>query len=235
MKPPSKQRYPRFAVLGLVICMIAGCIVPSQQTVRDPGPGLEAPQRDESGNSQAGQGLIKPMIPADTPPAPELPPMEPGPVEPPPEATLQPPPAEQASQNKPGPPPAKGQEPSKPLPRLSKPIVGPLSKGPDAASGPREWEDQKVKQMALELAAKSPDIKKIRICYAVKDNEWWIILYEDSGAFYELKQYIWDKDQDKLEQFLVLKKVPKSRFEEHIRQSEPHRACEMLDLPETNR
>lgn len=79
------------------------------------------------------------------------------------------------------------------------------------------------------MARNQREIRKLKICYSVKDNEWWIILYEDAGGFYELKQFVWDRDQDKLEAFLVQKKVPKSRLEEHLRQQEPDRACEALD------
>jgi len=230
----SKQKYLKLAVFVLVVCAVSGCVLPSQETVRGPELGQETAQRDESGKSQDDQGLIKPMISAEALPAAEPPPVEPVPIEPPADLAPRQKPVEQSTPATPAPSQVKDQAPPKLAARSFEPSGGLVPKRSDTAAESHEWEDQKVKHMALELAAKSPETKKVRICYAVKDNEWWIILYEDAGAFYELKQYIWDKDQDKLEPFLVLKKIPKSRFEEHIKQSEPNRACEMLELPSTD-
>ena len=59
-----------------------------------------------------------------------------------------------------------------------------------------------------------------------------MILYVDAGTGFELKQYTWNREQNKLEEFLVLKTVPKDNIEERLRSSEPDRACEVLDVPD---
>lgn len=95
----------------------------------------------------------------------------------------------------------------------------------------REWEDQKVKQVALDLAAKAAGVKKIKVCLAFKNDEWLIVLYKDVGSAYELKQYFWSKDRPEPEAYLVFERVPKSRLEEHLSKTDPDKACETLDPP----
>jgi hypothetical protein len=118
------------------------------------------------------------------------------------------------------------------LPTQGKPnLTRPTLQQKSVQTKPRTevWEDQKVRQKALEMARKRPSVKKIKICYAVKDDEWWVILYEDAGSSYELLQYTWNRDQDKLEQFLVLKRISRNRLKEHLALREPDRACDILD------
>ena len=91
------------------------------------------------------------------------------------------------------------------------------------------WEDQKVKRAATDILRKYPSVKKVKICYAVKDDEWWVILYDDVGTHYELRQFIWDRDQGRLRPFLVLKRIAKNQLQEHLAASEPDRACEVLN------
>jgi hypothetical protein len=91
------------------------------------------------------------------------------------------------------------------------------------------WEDQKVRKAALDLAEGNPSVKKIKICYAVKEDEWWVTLYEFSGGLVELKQFTWNREQDKLESFLVLKRIAIGRLEEHLNSEEPGKACESID------
>jgi len=195
----------------------------------------EQPPGGEEATEPSGKNLIKPVIPED--PASSLPPPTPTSPLPPasvptPPVTVPPPQPIPSADNlpsaappKPAPQPAAPRPEGAKLSRHPRPVPG----QPGNLSGSKEWEDQKVRQMALEMARNQREIRKLKICYSVKDNEWWIILYEDAGGFYELKQFVWDRDQDKLEAFLVQKKVPKSRLEEHLRQQEPDRACEALD------
>jgi hypothetical protein len=92
-----------------------------------------------------------------------------------------------------------------------------------------EWEDDKVKGLARDMARRFPNVRKAKVCYDAKDDEWWVILYEDNDSFLELKQYIWNRDEDLMEPFLVQRRVPKSKLEEELASSPRERACEVLD------
>jgi hypothetical protein len=101
----------------------------------------------------------------------------------------------------------------------------------EAKSGSREWEDQRVKQAAFKLAKESAGVKKGKICYSVKNDEWWVVLYEDAGTVYDVRQYTWDRSQEKLERFLVPKRIGKNRLEEELSLRETDKACEAVDFP----
>jgi hypothetical protein len=103
----------------------------------------------------------------------------------------------------------------------------------EAKSGSREWEDQRVKEAAFKVAKEFPAVKRGKICYSVKTDEWWVVLYDDTGAVYDVKQYTWSRDQEKLEPFLVLKRIGKNRLEEDLTTREADKACEALTFPYT--
>jgi hypothetical protein len=79
------------------------------------------------------------------------------------------------------------------------------------------------------LVRNFPAVKKIKLCYAVKDDEWWVIMYEEEGAHYELKQFVWDRDRERLDPFLVLRRISANRLQAHLAAAEPDRACEVID------
>lgn len=106
----------------------------------------------------------------------------------------------------------------------------PRAAQPGEKSDETEWEDQKVRHAAMGLRDAHVAAQKMKLCYAVKDDEWWVTFYEDAGSHYELKQYVWERDLERLEPFLVLKRVGKERLEQHLRMGEPDRACEVIDL-----
>jgi hypothetical protein len=119
-------------------------------------------------------------------------------------------------------------EPQIPVEREKKQAVAPSS----STGGPRAWEeDLKVKEIAFGLARKLQNVAKIKICLDPKADEWWIILYEDTGSNYSLHQHIWHRGQDNLEPFLVSKTVPKSQLEASLGSSHSEMACEVLDPP----
>ena len=84
---------------------------------------------------------------------------------------------------------------------------------------------------AMELRNAHPTAQKMKLCYAVKDDEWWAIFYEDAGTHYELKQYVWDRQREHLDPFLVLRRIPKDRLQQALSGDEPDRACEVINLP----
>jgi hypothetical protein len=109
--------------------------------------------------------------------------------------------------------------------RIPKPFV---ETGAAKSPEKREWEDQKIREAAMEMAKGLPQVSKIKVCYAVKDDEWWVTFYDNAGAFTELKQYTWNRDLEKLEAFLVLKRIPSSRVQQHLTEEEPGKACDVF-------
>lgn len=97
----------------------------------------------------------------------------------------------------------------------------------------REWEDHKVREAALKMAEGFPQVSRLKVCYAVKDDEWWVTFYDNAGAFTELKQYTWNRELEKLEAFLVLKRILSSRVQQHLTEEEVGKACEALEVPKT--
>jgi hypothetical protein len=104
---------------------------------------------------------------------------------------------------------------------------------PEKQNGPpkKEWEDQKVRDAAIQVAKATPGVTDVKICYAVKKGEWWVTLYQPGQGLYELKQYIWNHDSEKLEPFLVYKTIPTGRLQQHLTEEEPGRACEVMKVP----
>jgi hypothetical protein len=96
---------------------------------------------------------------------------------------------------------------------------------------PKWEEDQKVRVAALKKAEEYPNVKKIKICLSVQDDEWWIIFYNDIGTAIDLKQFVWDRKTEALEPHLVIKQIPRSQLESHLTRKQPGRGCEVLDPP----
>jgi len=101
---------------------------------------------------------------------------------------------------------------------------------PESKPQKNDWEDQKVKSAAMEMAKASPSVRKMKICYEVKHDEWWVILYEDNGPAIELKQLVWNRSQERFEPHLVVERISRDQLEKHVAESEPGRACEAVDV-----
>ncbi len=101
---------------------------------------------------------------------------------------------------------------------------------PEQTSG-RKWEDQRVRVAAMEIAGETRGVQKIRICYDLNEDEWWIILYCDHGRRIQLRQYVWNRDSEILEKFLVAKSIPKHRLAADLKVAEEGKACEVIDPP----
>jgi hypothetical protein len=128
--------------------------------------------------------------------------------------------------------------PEEPLPAPARPIrqeAGPSASGPTPpATRPQapeksDWEDQRVKRVAMELAGSMPAIVRIKICYLTKEDEWWLVLYEDAGALLDLKQYVWNRQQERWEPHLVQKRIAKSRLSEDLGDAPQGWACEVVE------
>jgi hypothetical protein len=194
-------------VAGISTLMTSGCIIPSQQNVKNPQ--TEAQANGPINMARPGK-LLKPTI-------------QEGPE-----------PSDQSSEVKTVP----ESQPSAPIPQPVSEAPSPgrseVQPMPAAASrgAKQEWaEDQKVRQAALEKAKPYPSVKKIKICFSVKEDEWWVTLYEHSGATINLKPYTWNRDKEELEEFLVLRQIPISRLQQSLQEEEAGKACEVVDAP----
>jgi hypothetical protein len=205
----SLKRHSITILLVLILLSTqSSCVLRSSDTMREP----EVAPAGRNVASQAlaaprSRGLIRPVIPHES--------------------------AGEKDSSVPGGQPSSGSD--GPAGTSTAPVAGSQQPNavPDARESRkrREWEDQKVKQIALDLAAKTPGVKKIKVCLAFKNDEWLIVLYKDVGSAYELKQYFWSKDRPEPEAYLVFERVPKSRLAEHLSKTDPDRACETLDPP----
>jgi len=197
-------------MLGLCAALCYGCIIPSQEAFRNPG--VSDQSHSDLQPSGAGKGLIKPYIPSDRE-----------------QANTQP------EQQTPAAPSPESSAPVLEIPEKNKsfeaPVVAPAVTVSSNSRGPkdRQWEDQKVKAAAMEKARGIAGIKKLKVCYAVKEDEWWVTLYKEAGSVFDLTQYTWNRDQDKLEEFLVPKRIPSDRLNSHLAEHEANMACEVLD------
>lgn len=98
----------------------------------------------------------------------------------------------------------------------------------------RFWEDQKVRVAALREARAIPTVRKVKICYRTEMSEWWVNLYDDVGSEIDIKTFIWNPDEEKLERYLVLNTIPKSRLRIELAKQGHDDACELLD-PNANK
>ncbi len=218
---PEKSRKLGLAsarIISLVLfctSILGGCLIPSQEAMKKLSWPVQQPRTSESGEKSLEQTLVKPFIPPES---------ERGSGENLPE--------QEESQNI----QAKARSVSEqPDTGPRKPVEGstePSSTQTEPKPSTRVWEDEKVKTLALELAKGSSAGSKMKVCYAVKKDEWWVILYEDTGAVFELKQYSWNREKNILEPFLVFKTVPKDEIQENLNSSEPDRACEVNETPQ---
>jgi hypothetical protein len=192
---------------GISTLMTSGCIIPSQQSVKNPQ--TEVQSNGPINMARPGK-LLKPTIQESAEPS-----DQPSEVKTIPDA--------QPSQPAPEPPagaPAPERSEIQPLPAAA------------TRGAKQEWaEDQKVRQAALEKAKSYPSVKKIKICFSVKEDEWWVTLYEHSGGTINLKPYTWNREKEELEEFLVLRQIPISRLQQSLQEEEAGKACEVVDAP----
>ncbi len=205
--------------MALGVSTMTGCLVPSQETVKKLSAPAQQPQASESGEKLPEQALVKPVIPPESEPAS-------GKHSEAAQITKQ-----DQSQGEEPHAQTKSEHPTLPPGQPAEASSGPVLTGAEPKSSTKTWEDEKVKALALELAKEAPAGTKAKVCYAVKKDEWWVILYEDTGSVFELKQYFWNRNENKLETFMVFKTLPKDKIDEYLNSPEPDRACEVLETP----
>ena len=98
-----------------------------------------------------------------------------------------------------------------------------------------ETEEGQVKAEARELAKRIGSIDAMKMCYVDKDDEWWATFYRDIGTVIDVRQFIWNRESQKFEPFLALKRISKSRLAAELHRKERGRHCAVLPPPESSR
>ncbi len=195
----------RFAHIALALsCALAicSCVLPAKRSAKPTEPAAGVAEEKPADQET---DLIKPTIPGEEAPSADAKPYEPSP-----EPT--------------GSPASTGEAPIAGSPETDgEPLSG-------VEAQPERWEDQKVKRAALRIAENLSAVKKMKICYAIDKDEWWVVLYDEVGPSIDLKQFIWNREEERLEPFLVLKRIPSSQLETHLTKRRPGRACEVVDV-----
>jgi hypothetical protein len=93
-------------------------------------------------------------------------------------------------------------------------------------------EESQVKVEARELAKRIGSIEKIKMCYVDEDDEWWATFYQDIGSVIDVKQFIWNRESQRFEPFLVLKRISKSKLAAELNRNEKGRHCAVVPPPE---
>ncbi len=209
------------ATLWTVALLVSGCIVPSQEAVIKPGWPPQSSQNPKEVKTTPSGSLVHPVIPqeaADTSQTPKTSGNGMLRVE----RTEQP--VSSGGDNP-------FQQKATPQGEKAKREGSTTPSGPRNQPSKQEWEDQKVRDAAFEKAKAAQGVKKIQLCYDVKEHEWWVILYEQQGDFIELEQYVWNDQLQKLEPFLVVRRFPITQLQQRLTAEHPDKPCEILDPP----
>jgi hypothetical protein len=90
-------------------------------------------------------------------------------------------------------------------------------------------DEDKVKKAALEVIKELGSPIKYIICYDQEKDEWSLTVYDDIGNVLDVKQYFWNIEKEKLEPFLVLNRIPKSRLGLELSKSSVKKKCSTYD------
>ncbi len=89
----------------------------------------------------------------------------------------------------------------------------------------------KVRAAALKVAKDLESAVKMKICRFVKEDEWWVMIYDDVGPVIDIKQFVWDSEMEQLEPYLVVKKIAKTRLDAHLKTREAGKECTIVSPP----
>lgn len=96
-------------------------------------------------------------------------------------------------------------------------------------------EERQAREHAGKLAAELGDIRKIKLCYDREGQEWWISLYEESGPFFEVRQYTWNAYRQSPQVLLVQEKIAKEGLERHLKDHSWGMKCQVFSSPGAKR
>jgi hypothetical protein len=82
-----------------------------------------------------------------------------------------------------------------------------------------------VREIAIDLSKKHAPVERMKVCFAKKSGEWWITLFKESGHAFDIKQYIWNSRDDKLDPYCVEKVIPRDAVEDYLFEKRVDRDC----------
>ncbi|AFM23017.1 hypothetical protein [Desulfomonile tiedjei] len=207
-------------VIGTSVAILCGCIVPVQEARKNPGLNSETPSNDAADRVSGNGQLIKPYIPSERVSSESRTKSR---VSEPVQAISTSSPVVAESNAEAAPNPVVAESGAEAPPKIEPSPV------PEASTTKRQFEDQQVRAAAIELARSYSGIHKLKLCFAVKEDEWWATLYESTGNAFELKRYTWNREQEKFQPFLVPKRINGERLQASLGEQEPDMACEVID------
>ncbi|MDQ7783702.1 MAG: hypothetical protein RDU20_12535 [Desulfomonilaceae bacterium] len=114
--------------------------------------------------------------------------------------------------------------PAKTTPETSKPP--PKKKHMDEADL-----DRMLRTAADELASQLGRIEAMKLCHVEKENEWWVVFYQDIGPVIDVRNYIWNWEEQRFRPYLVVKRFPKNELQDKVNRLEHGRKCVVLKSP----
>lgn len=90
--------------------------------------------------------------------------------------------------------------------------------------------EERLLGAAVEAAKELIAVEKMKLCYKSKEDEWWVSIYVDIGNRIDVRQFIWNRELEKLEPFLVLKRISKSKLPSELDKAESGSICEVVTL-----
>jgi gamma-glutamylcyclotransferase (GGCT)/AIG2-like uncharacterized protein YtfP len=104
-----------------------------------------------------------------------------------------------------------------------------MGRGIEAALRSHIPAGDKAKLHAYQLATQIGNVKKIKVCWDKRFEEWRFTLYQDVGDYYDLKQFFWKIDQPRPEAFCVLKHMAKDRLSDATTVQQGENSCSVFD------
>lgn len=97
--------------------------------------------------------------------------------------------------------------------------------GPDAALKKR------LESEATELAKNIGSVRKVKLCYDKKTDEWWLTLYKELSTAMDVKQFFWSWEREEFTPFLVIKRISKGKLMDDLKKNGSGRTCSELPAP----
>lgn len=99
-------------------------------------------------------------------------------------------------------------------------------------NAPVEVLREKLAEDAVRLASEIGSVRGMKLCHDKKNDEWWLFLYKDDlETVIDVKQFVWNWEREEYSPHTVLKRFPKSKFNEQLRRDEPGQVCREIPVP----
>lgn len=185
--------------------LIQGCLAQFQEAIRKQGGVVRPAEETVTLETAPGGETTAPAKKAEASAEPEK------------QASDRPIPPEKEAQQKVDPDPSKKLVKPKPAKDLEPPS-----------------EEDLVKEAAVKLGQSFEPVVNIKICHLASKDEWWATIYHDLGQGVEIIQFVWNRELEKLDRFLIVpKRIPRNKLKVELTNNKPGSRCEILSPPWT--